>query len=227
MSEKVQTMKWTRIDVDGDDAVAYLQGQLTQDLTLIDTAPRWSLLLNPDSVVVSSCLVSVSTHGISMVVEQELAENTLVRLRRFLLRSKCDFQVVEDIEGPFATVAQRVIEGWPGAPEFAKALTPHSFGATLVKEAVSFTKGCFTGQELVGRLDARGSNLPWRLARISGASAEWSDDWVRSIGPSGPQGVTTSTVVDGTSVVLAIVHRSLLADGAPQAPPEVVMEAIA
>jgi len=35
---------------------------------------------------------------------------------------------------------------------------------------VSFTKGCFTGQELVGRLDARGSSVPWRMVRASGPS---------------------------------------------------------
>ena len=35
--------------------------------------------------------------------------------------------------------------------------------ANVVDGAVSFTKGCFTGQELVARIDSRGSNTPRRL----------------------------------------------------------------
>jgi folate-binding Fe-S cluster repair protein YgfZ len=31
---------------------------------------------------------------------------------------------------------------------------------------VSFTKGCFTGQELVARIDSRGGNVPRRLVGI-------------------------------------------------------------
>jgi folate-binding Fe-S cluster repair protein YgfZ len=32
-----------------------------------------------------------------------------------------------------------------------------------VERAVSFTKGCFVGQELVARIDSRGGNVPRRL----------------------------------------------------------------
>jgi tRNA-modifying protein YgfZ len=35
--------------------------------------------------------------------------------------------------------------------------------AGLVEASVSFTKGCYTGQELVARIDSRGSNVPRRL----------------------------------------------------------------
>jgi tRNA-modifying protein YgfZ len=35
--------------------------------------------------------------------------------------------------------------------------------AGLVDVAVSFTKGCYTGQELVARIDSRGSNVPRHL----------------------------------------------------------------
>jgi folate-binding protein YgfZ len=35
--------------------------------------------------------------------------------------------------------------------------------ANVVDGAVSFTKGCFTGQELVARVDSRGNNTPRRL----------------------------------------------------------------
>jgi folate-binding protein YgfZ len=36
----------------------------------------------------------------------------------------------------------------------------------LVERAVSFTKGCYTGQELVARIDSRGGNVPRRLRGV-------------------------------------------------------------
>jgi folate-binding protein YgfZ len=53
-----------------------------------------------------------------------------------------------------------------GAPELGRELTERTIpqeAADLVARTVSFTKGCYTGQELVARIDARGSNTPRRL----------------------------------------------------------------
>lgn len=38
--------------------------------------------------------------------------------------------------------------------------------AGIVDDAVDFTKGCYVGQELVARIDSRGSNTPTRLCRL-------------------------------------------------------------
>ena len=38
--------------------------------------------------------------------------------------------------------------------------------AGLVARTVSFTKGCYTGQELVARIDSRGSNVARRLVGV-------------------------------------------------------------
>jgi folate-binding protein YgfZ len=58
--------------------------------------------------------------------------------------------------------AVRVEAGFPrhGA-ELDERTIPAEAG--LVEAAVSFTKGCYTGQELVARIDSRGSNVPRRL----------------------------------------------------------------
>lgn len=40
--------------------------------------------------------------------------------------------------------------------------------ARIVDASVSFTKGCYTGQELVARVDSRGDNTPRRLKIVSG-----------------------------------------------------------
>jgi tRNA-modifying protein YgfZ len=42
----------------------------------------------------------------------------------------------------------------------------------LVAATVSFTKGCYTGQELVARIDSRGGNVPRRLRGVVSAGEE-------------------------------------------------------
>jgi folate-binding protein YgfZ len=55
-----------------------------------------------------------------------------------------------------------------GVPMNGRELTGSSIAAEvgLVERTVSFTKGCFTGQELVARLDSRGSKVARRLAGV-------------------------------------------------------------
>jgi tRNA-modifying protein YgfZ len=63
----------------------------------------------------------------------------------------------------------RVAHGVPrmGA-ELDDATIPAEGGQWLVDASVSFTKGCYTGQELVARIDSRGSTVPRpvRLLRL-------------------------------------------------------------
>ena len=44
--------------------------------------------------------------------------------------------------------------------ELTGATIPAEAGAWLIEASVSFTKGCYTGQELVARVDSRGGNVP-------------------------------------------------------------------
>ena len=59
-----------------------------------------------------------------------------------------------------------------GVPVMGRELTDKTIPqeAGLVGRAVSLTKGCFTGQELVARLDARGSRVARRLVGFTIAS---------------------------------------------------------
>ena len=97
--------------------------------------------------------------------------------------------------------------------------------AGLVDRTVSFTKGCFTGQELVARLDARGSKVARRLCGL----VVGAGDPPGSLRP--PVGATINTVDGheesgrlssvawsprlGATVALATVHRRIV-------PPETV-----
>lgn len=69
---------------------------------------------------------------------------------------------------PDAIATDRIAHTIPemGA-EIDESVIPAELGAWLVEESVSWTKGCYTGQELVARVDSRGSNTPRRLRRIA------------------------------------------------------------
>ena len=205
-----EAIAWSALVVSGPDAESFLSGQLTQDVTDLDR-PRWSLVLQPDSTVVAPVWVTRRGDDLALVLERALAETTLARLKRFRLRVACSLEVVESVEGPYATVGERVGARWPGAPEAASGLTPHGLGRRVLEATVSFTKGCYTGQELVGRLDARGARVPWRLVVARASSVEAIEEVLASRGPEGPRGVTTAVVRDGAVHALAVAHRTVVA----------------
>jgi folate-binding protein YgfZ len=217
-------LAWSVIKARGLDAESFLQGQLSQDLATLDDHGGWTLLLAPDSVVLSAAFVSRRDDGYDVVVPRGVVDVAENRLRRFLLRAKCTLSTEEVEEGPFATLDDQIDARWPGEREFAAALTPHSFGRHFVEATVSFQKGCFTGQELVARLDARGSSVPWRLVRVSGPSHERIDTVLRSKGPDGPKGVTSSSKRNGRIEGLGFAHRTLQGVLAVESDTEVTIE---
>ncbi|MDH3294905.1 MAG: hypothetical protein OER95_11365, partial [Acidimicrobiia bacterium] len=59
----------------------------------------------------------------------------------------------------------RVLRGQPAmGSELDGSTIPAAAG--VVEESVDFTKGCYVGQELVARVDSRGSNTPTNLVRL-------------------------------------------------------------
>jgi folate-binding Fe-S cluster repair protein YgfZ len=209
-TESEATPRWASIEASGPDTEEFLQGQLSQDLTTASERDVWALLLAPDGIVLTSCLVSATADGYALVVPRELGDTALTRLKRFLLRTKCTLELRDVDHGPYDSSSDQVREGLPGSREFAKGLTPQCFGASFVASTVSFTKGCFTGQELVGRLDARGSSVPWRLVRATGPDEARVNEVLTSKGPAGPSGLTTFVHSGDTVVGLGFAHRSLL-----------------
>jgi folate-binding protein YgfZ len=66
----------------------------------------------------------------------------------------------------------RVEAGWPAmGRELTEDTIPAEAG--VVAEAASFSKGCYTGQELVARIDSRGGHVPklLRHVRLAGKAA--------------------------------------------------------
>lgn len=109
------------------------------------------------------------------------------------------------------------IEG--GMPELGRELTERTIAqeaGELVAHAVSFTKGCYTGQELVARVDARGSNTPRRLRGVviegdgdSGSSPSPGDALVVDAQSVGSLTSVAWSAGLGGHVALAFVKRGV------------------
>ena len=113
----------------------------------------------------------------------------------------------------------RLIEGWDyesvrilsGMPKMGAELDDRTIPAEtgIVPLTVSFTKGCYTGQELVARVDSRGSNVPrrLRLMRLSGPLPAGTE--LRAEGA--PAGTVTSVAQEpgGAWVALGYTKRGV------------------
>jgi folate-binding protein YgfZ len=105
-----------------------------------------------------------------------------------------------------------------GVPRMGAELTERTIPAEagVVERAVSLTKGCYTGQELVARIDARGSRVPRHLRGVVLGAGEVPPVGAAVIGDSArgerELGQLTSVAVSPAlrgAVALAYVRREV------------------
>jgi tRNA-modifying protein YgfZ len=106
-----------------------------------------------------------------------------------------------------------------GVPRFGvdvgDGTIPAESGQWVVDASVSFTKGCFVGQELVARIDSRGGNVPRHLRAVVGSRVDAGDEVLNADGAV--LGTVTSsavTAVTGGPVGLVMVGRAVEPDAA-------------
>lgn len=105
--------------------------------------------------------------------------------------------------------ARRIEAGVPAmGSEIDESTIPAATG--VVERSVSFTKGCYTGQELVARINSRGGSTPTRLCR---ARADGEVTAGASLSVDGDEVATVTSAVPSPSgagtVALAYVKRAV------------------
>jgi folate-binding protein YgfZ len=250
--------------VAGPDAIAYLQGQLSQDIDALAVgSSARSFVLQPTGKVDAWVRVTrVAADEVVVDVDGGHGGALAARLRRFLLRTKADIDALDwravAIRGPGAAAAVPaelgddalvVRVGWPrvegvdllgpvvappsgvpevdppayeslrirsGVPRMGAELTdatiPAEAGRWVVDASVSFTKGCFTGQELVARLESRGGHVPRHLRGLVADAGEQPPAGAPVVVEGADVGKVTSAApapgADG-SLALAYVGRAV------------------
>ena len=216
--------------VRGEEARTFLQGQLSQDVS--DMPPGVSartFLLQPQGKVDAYLRVTcIGDDAFVLDVDTGWGDDVVSRLERFKLRTKAEvrrvdgFQLVATLDDdgalreelfddmeiggepghPDDYEAARIRAGWPAmGKEVDESTIPASLG--VVDMAVSFTKGCYTGQELVARIDSRGGKTPTKLVGVRAATAAEGDAVVVD---GNEVGRVTSAAGD---VALAMVRREV------------------
>jgi folate-binding protein YgfZ len=145
------------IVVRGDDARDFLQGQLSNDLgRLDDEAQIRAAWCTPKGRVIALFDVSPVESGYALTLPAELAENVVQRLAVFRFRAKVEFGIAAQTSS--RPLLETIIAGIPhiGAHQSEK-YTPHMLNLDLL-DALSFDKGCYTGQEIVARIHYKGAS---------------------------------------------------------------------
>jgi folate-binding protein YgfZ len=246
------------LSVHGPEAVAWLQGQLSQDVAgLAVGEASWSFVLAPQGKVAGwGRVVRTADDAVQVDVDAGAGPAWVARLERFKLRTKAEI----DLRAEVPCVAVRGVRpegslpaGWPGieggdrldaddaavdeavaagaevvSAEHLEALRiragvprwgseldddtiPATVGQWVIDASVSFTKGCYTGQELVARIDSRGGNVPRHLAVVTIDGPTPSPGTELTVADQAA-GVITSSAPDPQgpgSLALAFVPRSV------------------
>jgi folate-binding protein YgfZ len=257
------------VRVRGTDAVAFLHGQLSQDVTALAVGDSaWAFLLAPQGRVDAWLRVTrVGDDELLLDLDPGFATPAVARLERFKLRTAADLEVVAGwsclaVRGPetAGVVPDRTSASvvapveWPGgvvgldlvgadptvpvavplAPiealdavriecgvpvlgrELTDATIPAEAGEWVIDRSVSFTKGCYTGQELVARVDSRGGHVPRPLRGVligEGAGPEHLPPRQSAVTRDGAEVGRLSSVAWspglGAAVALAAIARSV------------------
>ena len=118
---------------------------------------KYLSLRSRDSSPIEQAGFTVSQWGSGAVIDAPLATVDNSMVSQFVQVSPEEFD------------ALRIRSSWPamGSEIIAGETLPAATGAVPI--AVSFTKGCYPGQELVERMDSRGSTAPKNLRLLTGS----------------------------------------------------------
>jgi tRNA-modifying protein YgfZ len=148
------------ISITGVDATKFLQGQFTCDVNQANNlqAIRGSICNNKGRVVASFWLWQ-DNGSFTMVLPKNMIDKVMTVLKKYARFSKV---IIEDNDAaplkPLPTLLDTIKSGFAIiTPETSEQFTPHELGYPQIG-AVSFNKGCYTGQEIVSRMHYRGKS---------------------------------------------------------------------
>lgn len=153
------------ISVRGPDSSKFLQGQLTCDVAALeDGQSTLGAYCNIKGKVESLFYLIRNGDAYFLYPPPDLAEPTLNELKKYAVFSKVALNLCEIPLPPelARSEEQEILAQIPKLyPETVGLFFPHDLNLPEL-DAVSFTKGCYRGQEIVARMQHRG-NLKRRM----------------------------------------------------------------
>lgn len=143
---------FTTVAVDGDDAEAFLQGQLTCDVTKVDKEPTLGAYCDVKGRVLSNFWIHKADNGFRLYVPEGMAELTASTLQKYGAFSKVTVTKMRGHEAaiPVDRFYYILSEVAFILPQTSLLFTPQMISWEK-HGGVSFEKGCYLGQEVVAR----------------------------------------------------------------------------
>lgn len=138
------------LSVTGEDAGSFLQGQTTCDINeVVENKSHMGSFCNPKGKVIAIFLITKTTEGFLLILPKSILMTIQERLEHYKLRAKVDVSEIENV--PIARFLKPTTVRTPWIlPETSEQFIPQALKLDETG-AVSFTKGCYTGQEIVVR----------------------------------------------------------------------------
>ena len=171
---EVDSQIYRLITVGGPDRVEFLQGQLTQDVSIVTGShAAMAAWCNPKGRVIVVLRLVALDNAIGLLVPSSMTDAVIARLTMYRLRSQVEFTVSD--------VPPRLLDAGAGDPAALIAngiafiddsnteeFTPHMLNLDKVG-AISFDKRCYTGQEVVARTENLGKSKRRMMRYRAGA----------------------------------------------------------
>ncbi len=185
------------VSVIGEEAQNFLQNIISNDITALDSSPMlYACLLTAQGKFLHDFYVTRTDNG--YILECEGGERTLdlaKRLNLYKLRAKITISAQDDItiyatetmrstarpqgsETPFTEWDMaRITRGQPDGSRDAEIGISTLAELNLDETAVSYTKGCYVGQELVARMHNRNLGKKHLVAaRFKSSPPAWGEE---------------------------------------------------
>jgi|GEM_PF-6968988 len=166
------TPEFSAIEFKGDAAADFLQGQLTIDIITVTSTLKFSAYCTPKGKVKATLFIKKTALGFLGYISQDLAHDFLQDISKYALLSRVKLTHLPINSAEFIADLNQIganlhtfneIYPWLIAnsyPIITKACSEMFFVHDLSldkSEAVSFSKGCYRGQEIIARMQHRGN----------------------------------------------------------------------
>lgn len=220
---------FTTIKIDGADAAGFLHGQFTTDVTgLASGRAGLSAWCDPKGRVIATFILARLNGTFWLLLPEILKDTFLKRLKMYVLRAKVNIVDASTETGNLPELPAYIsaMDGCDWQTTFIRQgipwISPATSGRFLPQElnldhldALSYTKGCYPGQEIIARLRYRGE-VKRRLCHattdnntfLPPGSALVPEGEERNIGA-----VVNSAITDKGQELLIVLERGYIETG--------------
>ncbi len=153
-------MRNTYLYIHGPEFEKFLQGQLTCDMKTLSTTPVLAAHCNPKGRIISLFWIYRYQGGVLLQMPADLVDIAIEHLNKYRVFFKA---TIEKIDAPrelpealILTRAQKIEQKIPSIyAASSEIFLPHRINLTEFA-GLSFHKGCYTGQEIIARMEFRG-----------------------------------------------------------------------